>query len=77
MERKTHIMRIHYFAWGQHGQSATGALSKIMGKLAQLQKAAVLEPLTSILLLAQMFVHQCTEPSPIKTNLDKKGKVYF
>lgn len=78
MERKTHIMRVH-FAGGQHSQSATGASSKNKGKLSLLLNEssafAVPKPLISTLLLAQRFMQQCGEPTPIKTNLAKKRKV--
>lgn len=70
MERKTHIMRVHHFARGQRSRSATRAWSE-NGKAGSL---AVPEPLISMLLLAQTFVQQCGEPTPIKTNLAKKKK---
>jgi len=41
MERKTHIMRVHRFAWEQLGRSAIRASSENTGKLARLPKAAV------------------------------------
>lgn len=76
MERKTHIMRVHHFARGQRSRSATRAWSENgkAGTAAESSSLAVPEPLISMLLLAQTFVQQCGEPTPIKTNLAKKKK---
>lgn len=79
MERKTHIMRVHHFARGQRSRSATRAWSENgkAGTAAESSSLAVPEPLISMLLLAQTFVQQCGEPTPIKTNLAKKKKGKF